>query len=58
MSENKTTGAEVRPATEQTAAEAFECNKALIDGMRAKHGDIEVVFQKGLGIIVVATPRG
>lgn len=58
MSENETTGAEVRPETaEQTADEVFACNKDLIDQLREKHGDIEVLRQKGLpGIIVVATP--
>lgn len=58
MSENETAGAEVRPdATEQTAEEVFACNKSLIDQLREKHGDIEVLRQKGLpGVIVVATP--
>lgn len=54
MSENETAVAEVRP---QTAEEAFACNKALIDELREKHTDIEVVWQRGLPtIIVVATP--
>lgn len=56
MSENETPGAEARPVSEQTAAEAFECNKELIDKLREKHGEIEVVFQRGYGIVVVATP--
>jgi hypothetical protein len=58
VSENETAGAEVRPVNEeQTAEEAFACNKALIDRLREQHGDIEVLRQKGLpGVIVVATP--
>lgn len=56
MSEHETPGAEVRPVSEQTSAEAFECNKELIDKLREKHGEIEVVFQRGCGIVVVATP--
>ncbi len=55
MSENQDEGTSV--PEEQTAAEVFACNKALIDELRAKHGDIEVIRQKGLpGVIVIATP--
>jgi hypothetical protein len=57
VSKNETAGAEVRPTSEQTAEEVFACNEGLIEQLRQKHGDIEVVRQKGLpGIIVVATP--
>jgi hypothetical protein len=56
VSENETADAEARPLSEQTAAEAFECSKDLIEKLREKHGEIEVVFQRGCGIIVVATP--
>lgn len=56
MSENENEGAEVRPVKDQTATEAFECNNALIEKLREKHGEIEVVFQAGCGIVVVATP--
>lgn len=55
MSENQDQGTNV--PEEQTAAEVFACHKAIIDEMRAKHGDIEVIRQKGLpGVIIVATP--
>jgi hypothetical protein len=56
VSENETAGAEVRPVSEQTSEEAFACSKDLIDKLREKHGEIEVVFQRGCGIVVVATP--
>lgn len=57
MSEIASTDAVVRPTSQQTAAEAFECHKELIEQLREKHeGEIEVVFQRGCGIIVVATP--
>jgi hypothetical protein len=56
VSENENEGAEVRPVKDQTAAEAFECSKDLIEKLREKHGEIEVVFQRGCGIVVVATP--
>lgn len=58
MSENETDGADARPVSEdQTADEVFACHKATIDALREKHGDIEVLRQRGLpGIIVVATP--
>lgn len=58
MSENQETGTTaVTGAQEQTADDVFECNKALIEEMRAKHGEIEVLRQPGLpGVIVVATP--
>lgn len=58
MSENEAKGTSVpEKADEQTADEVFACNKALIDKLREKHGEIEVMRQKGLpGVIVVATP--
>lgn len=58
MSENESTDAEARPKTEdQSADEVFACNQALIDSLREKHGDIEVIRPRGLpGIIVVKTP--
>jgi hypothetical protein len=56
VSEIASTDAEVRPTSPQTADEAFECNKGLIEQLREKHGEIEVVFQRGCGIVVVATP--
>lgn len=58
MSEDTNAEAHGRPPIEeQTADEAFACNKGLIDELRAKHGDIEVIRQRGIpGVIVVATP--
>lgn len=56
MSENQVVDSGV-PAEEQSAADVFECHKGIISEMRAKHGDIEVIRQRGLpGVIVIATP--
>ncbi len=57
MSENETADAPVRSATEQTAEEVFACNQGIIDELKVKYGEVEVLRQKGLpGVIVVATP--
>ncbi len=56
MNENQGMGTGV-PEAEQSASDVFACNADLIDQMRAKHGDVEVIRQKGLpGVIIVATP--